>query len=83
MPTNLDQCRSCRASIFWATTAATGKLMPIDADPNPRGNIVLNEDGKAVVISKNLFEGGDSGRLVTYMSHFATCINARAHRKKK
>jgi DNA modification methylase len=31
-------CRSCGAEIRWARTF-TGKLMPLDAAPNPAGNV--------------------------------------------
>ncbi len=34
-------CRSCNADIIWATSAQTGKPMPLDAKPVADGNMVM------------------------------------------
>lgn len=33
--------RTCHAPIVWATTKATGKSMPVDAEPDDDGNVEL------------------------------------------
>jgi hypothetical protein len=49
--------------------------MPIDAKPDPKGNIAM-VDGVAHVVT--------DPKVITdprYISHFATCPNSKAHRK--
>ena len=59
------ECRSCRAPIRWVKTPA-GKAAPLDAQPEKR--YVISGDGK-------------QGKIVdTYVSHFATCPDAKQHR---
>lgn len=66
----LRQCKSCKANIYWLPTEK-GKTMPTDADS-------LTEDEKRWIESNRelLFKFGK------HTSHFATCPNARKHRKK-
>ncbi len=47
-PTSSTRCRAeeCRAPIFWASTAANGKPIPLDFEPRPDGNIVLELRGR-------------------------------------
>lgn len=68
-----DRCRSCRARIHWARTAA-GKAMPIEERSG--GNLVVETDllGDAVV---QVVEAGSG----THDSHFATCPDARKWRR--
>ena len=65
-------CRGCGVAIRWVATAATGKLMPLNAEPDPAGNVLLDDDGRAVVLGK-----GDAGASLfgeaRYMPHHATC----------
>lgn len=77
----MPRCSSCNAPIEWATSAATGKAMPIDAEPVDDGNIVLR-DGQAVVLGR---WGGDDLPPGTprFKSHFATCRFAGRHRRAK
>lgn len=73
-------CRSCGAEIRWALTVKNGKHIPIDAQPVPDGNIVIEYRN-----------GGDEARPATdadrklkrplYKSHFATCTDAPEWRK--
>lgn len=77
-----SRCRSCRAEIIWVRSAKTQALMPLDAEPSEKGNIVL-VDGLAVVRGNgDLFEPmlAESPR---YINHFATCVHAAQHRKPK
>lgn len=68
-------CRSCGAPIVWCVTPA-GNRMPVDADPSPRGNLVLEGELARVVPAPDLLD-----RRPRHTSHFATCPNADQHRK--
>lgn len=67
-------CRSCDAEILWRRTAA-GQRIPIDALPDPQGNVEILDSIEAKV------HGGpvDGGHL----SHFATCPDAAKHRRPR
>lgn len=69
----MSKCRSCQGPIIWAPTA-TGSRMPLE--PHPQGTVVI-EDGVAHVTSVPPPEGVD-----LYVSHFATCPQAGAWRRK-
>jgi hypothetical protein len=85
-------CHSCGASIFWAKTES-GKAMPVDAKPSPKGTlvlrypehvgdtVVLDDDEPATMINANKAEAPDGEPR--FASHFATCPQAAAHRKPK
>lgn len=88
-PDEPERCRSCRAPVVWATSAASGKpkRIPLDPDPNPRrGNIVLEPDllGQGpvahVLTSAAAAEASVRGETL-YLSHFATCPDAEEWRK--
>lgn len=72
----MSRCSSCSAEIVWAQTV-TGKLMPVDAEPSPRGNVVLAQEGEKLVafVSAAPVDGG-------HLSHFSTCVNADQHRRR-
>lgn len=65
-----SKCRSCDASIVWATVAESGKRMPLDAEPDPTGlvGIISEQPVKIVVHGQATLDDG-----VRYTSHFATC----------
>lgn len=71
-----SRCRSCGAPIWWAVTEKGGR-MPLDPDPVPDGNVVINNYGVAVVITPG--DWTHDGQR--YVAHFATCPNAKTHRK--
>ncbi len=76
-----DTCKACGAPIVWAETAATGKAIPLDAEPAPDGNIYLStSDGVAHYPPKG-WQAPAGLRL--YKSHFASCPQAAAFRRKK
>lgn len=79
----VSRCRSCHARIFWAVTMA-GKTMPVDADPPPEGNVVIeawDDDTRAPIVrARDLMFDGHKTR---YRSHSATCPDSDQHRKKK
>lgn len=69
----MKTCQSCQQEIIWAKTV-NGKRMPIER--NDDGNLVV-VNGVAHVIRKG--EEPVAG-MHRYVSHFATCPNAPAHR---
>lgn len=79
-----SKCRSCGEAIYWATTAS-GKSMPVNATPEPEGNVLLTlsrSTGKlsAEVVGAEQKIEPDRRR---YLSHWTTCPNANAHRRKR
>lgn len=71
----MPRCKSCKQPIQWVVTQFDKKL-PIDPEPHPNGNIMLKNDGAAVVVTPD-YPG------TKYLSHFATCPNAKQHRKAR
>lgn len=80
----LALCRSCSARVVWIRTQS-GKRMPLDADPSPKGDFVIVKH----------IDGGTLAVLVTpktvefyhdikerYLSHFATCPDAGKWRRR-
>lgn len=70
----MSTCKSCGATIAWATTAK-GKAIPLDAEPSASGNIELRS-GIAHYVTPDQNAVGRQ----RYVSHFATCIYAKQHR---
>lgn len=80
-----EKCRSCGAAVAWVITAPKGKRMPIDPEPVADGNIILQlgaVNSQVPPLATTLAKGA-STELPRYKSHFATCPNAKQHRKKK
>jgi hypothetical protein len=89
-------CSSCSAPIYWAQTLDDDgcriwneerkrfRSMPVDAAPSPAGNVVLfHRPGEGIVcrVLKKGEEPPPGAKLRT--SHFATCVNAQHHRRKR
>lgn len=73
----MSVCRSCGAEIRWVEMEGSGKRMPIDPAPSPRGNVEVFDNVNArVVAGPDLLVG-----VNYYTSHFATCPQAAKHRK--
>ena len=67
-------CKSCGAEIFWRNTPS-GRAIPIDIQKRILGgNIILIGLESCEVVGPGAGE---------YVSHFATCPNAKKHRKQK
>jgi len=67
-----SKCSGCNAEIIWMHTMS-GKRMPVDAKSEKRFVVTGNND-----------EGEPVGAVRdTYVSHFATCPQADAFRKKE
>lgn len=80
------KCRGCGASIIWIKTAG-GKSMPCDPDQviyraraGAAGKIVT-PNGE--VLSADLNVEPETATGVGYISHFATCPQAKRFRKEK
>jgi hypothetical protein len=72
-------CRSCKAPIIWARTAA-GKLMPVDPEPTEGGNVELTASAgwpnwRAVVHPQPMLG------VQLRMPHHATCPQGKERRK--
>jgi hypothetical protein len=63
------------AAIRWVVMLPSGKNMPLDAAPSPKGTITVDDDGRARV---DLLPG-----RAKFTSHFATCPNAAKHRRRR
>ncbi len=76
---SLKHCRSCGAPIYWATHAATGRSMPVDAEPVPNGNVLLTYSPHADSLTAEVLAVGEAPADATRprrTSHFATCAHA-------
>lgn len=76
----MSRCRSCGAEIKWVRTFS-GKAMPVDPE-----QISFEADGgrEIFVTASGAVAHGTrvpDGHRTGYISHFATCPNAAAHRK--
>lgn len=78
----MPNCDSCGAAVQFVPSAATGKLMCLNAEASEKGNIVIQK-GKAIVIRRDLFYLADGFDVPRYLDHHADCPNAKAHRRKK
>jgi hypothetical protein len=85
-------CRSCSAPIFWARNDATGRSMPVDAEPSDKGNVQLFDRGGSVVAkvlgAEEARRVRDSnwalrGVHVLRTAHFVTCPQAANWRTKR
>jgi len=67
-------CSSCGAPIVWGRTA-TGKPMPLDAEPVDMRGLLMRDRFSGSVITLEL-------AYPVHRTHFATCPNAASHRKR-
>lgn len=81
----MSVCRSCSARIRWANTT-TGSTMPVDADPDPNGNVTLLVDENTRRTMAHVATGDELARAraagEAHMSHFVTCPDAGKHRRR-
>jgi hypothetical protein len=80
----MNACKSCEQPIRWVKTEQ-GQPMPLDPEPRPDGNIVLRRLAfEGPLIAHYLAAGEEpAADEERYVSHFATCPNAAAHRKQR
>lgn len=60
-------CSTCGAPILWVQTIH-GRAMPLNPDPDPKGNVTFTPQGLATVTAQPREEGEER-----YMPHHATC----------
>jgi len=66
--------------ILWAQTVR-GSWIPLDCNQDPKGNCFFNDAGFVIVVQPGVnIDKGIAGS--GYLSHFVSCPNAEAHRKK-
>ena len=75
MTASTSKCKSCHAPILWAETV-NGRRIPLDAHPDPTGNVELHADGRAVVHRTAPLTG-----VPLYRAHHQTCPYAAEHRR--
>ena len=75
----MSQCRSCDAEIIWAKTLPNGKNIPVDPVPVKGGNIQLELIGGK---QRAIIHPSDP-EITRHVSHFATCPNAKEHRRDR
>lgn len=75
----MPACKSCGAPVLWVKLT-TGTSMPLDARPADNGN-VLRDKSRAKVLGPEESEKLRAAGIGLYLSHFATCPNARQHRR--
>jgi hypothetical protein len=71
-------CRDCGARIRFLVTPG-GRSMPINLDPDPRGNVVI-ENGVARVLTAEETARATGSR---WMPHKATCAAGQQRRRRQ
>lgn len=72
-----NRCRSCGAPVLWRAHAKTNRLAPIDARPNPQGNVYLLPDERYEVLTAAQRKAGWVPRTPLHTNHFQTCPHAK------
>lgn len=85
-----NRCDECGTALIFATTIK-GKQMPLDADPNVGGNVLLTRRGDGEPIATVLTKASltdernhfaERGNRL-HMPHFATCTNPQRFARSK
>ena len=76
----MPECSSCGADIIWHKTIK-GRPIPLDREPTLRGNVIISEEGTALVYRDPSAIAPRYADEPRYLSHFATCPNAETHRR--
>jgi hypothetical protein len=86
----ITACGSCQAAIIWAETS-NGQSMPVDAAPAAAGGNVELSPRPGGGATARVLSAVEASRVqgslfpepdrVLRRSHFATCVNADAHRR--
>lgn len=71
-----ETCRSCRADIEWATSAANGRPIPLDVGIVDDGNITTTVDLFGGELVATVVGVGSGDRV----AHFVTCPQADSWR---
>lgn len=77
-----DTCRSCPAAVVWCVTE-TGRRMLVNRAASEHGNLeIVLRDGGQPPLAKVVRKVDRAGRTDLHLSHFATCSDATAYRKR-
>jgi hypothetical protein len=76
----VQQCRSCKADILWATTVK-GKSMPVDVEPRADGNVWLTVDHH--LLFAQVVTQAPLIAVPLRHSHMETCPNRAAWQPKR
>lgn len=81
---HVTSCRRCPALICWALTTANGKRQPVDAEPNPEGNLAVSRGADDVLYVRALTADRPDLRPGEWqaMPHHATCTSPPPRRSK-
>lgn len=80
-------CSGCGATVFWRANASTGKQAPVDARPDPKGNVVIDSGAYKVLTKAEMSaldiiaQDKNQRQTVRYNLHFATCPKAGTFRR--
>lgn len=78
------ECGSCKAPILWLHHTVTGRNAPIDRDPSPEGNIVIDlDEGTYRVLDRLALADARATYTPVYTLHFVTCPDAEKHRGRR
>lgn len=81
---------SCGAEILLIPTfsgwgLSPPKMMPLDVEPNPDGNVVIEPAEGAIPPRARVLKRGQAQSLppdrLRYMPHFATCPDVKSYRR--
>jgi hypothetical protein len=82
----MSTCEDCGKEILFLKHKETGKVNPIEAQPDPKGNLRINlETGQyrfANDVEYERWKVGHPKAIPLHISHFARCPNAGKFRKK-
>lgn len=85
----ISQCDTpkCGARIFFVVIANQAgrkpRLMPLDAEPDPGGNVAAYQDETGTWRGRVLGKGQPAPHETLYCPHFATCTDPGAHRRRQ
>jgi len=80
----MTTCKACGQPILFVKFPS-GKLNPINCDPQPNGNIIMAEDATnfdARVLKRDELAIARENAIPLYSSHFANCPAAGSFRSK-
>lgn len=77
----IRECSTCGAQIRLVRTNGPAGVMPVDPKPSPIGNLLLQRGVARQLNAVNAARAREEGYDL-YVSHFATCPDAVAHRRR-